>query len=98
MKVQMYAVYDAKLEAYMMPLFMQNKGAALRAWETTVNDPSTQFSKYAADFTLFQIGEYDDSTGIVSALPAKISLGTALEFRKAPNEAAPITHLNAGVN
>lgn len=79
MKVKVFAVYDSKLEAYLAPQFMQTNGQMVRAWETAVNDPSTQFSKHPADFTLFAIGEYDDATGDLIPFQSKISFGTALE-------------------
>jgi len=79
---KMYTVYDSKAEAFLVPFFMRTKGEALRAWQQAVNDEQTQFSKYPSDFTLFEIGEYDDSTGTVVMHEAKISLGSALEFKK----------------
>ena len=79
---KIYTVYDSKLEAYMQPFFMQSKGQAVRAFTDSVNDPSTQFNKHPEDFTLFELGEYDDSTGKVSNLPTPNSLGVALEYKK----------------
>lgn len=80
MKLKMYTVYDSKAEAYKTPFFMQTKGLALRSWEDTVNDQQTTFYKHPGDFTLFEVGEYDDQTGEVVNWETKISLGTALEF------------------
>lgn len=89
MKLKIYSVYDAKLEAYMQPFFMQTRGQALRAFTDTCNDTNTQFSKHPEDFTLFELGEYDDESGLFTNLEAKISLGTALELvSKVSNEKA----------
>lgn len=79
---KIYAIYDSKLEAYMQPFFMQSKGQAVRAFTDTVNDDKTQFWKHPEDFTLFELGEYDDSTGKVSSYTTNISLGVALEYKK----------------
>lgn len=79
---KIYAIYDSKLEAYMQPFFMQSKGQAVRAFTDTVNDDKTQFWKHPEDFTLFELGEYDDSTGKVSSYATNISLGVALEYKK----------------
>lgn len=81
MKLKIFTVYDSKLEAYMTPFFMQKKGEALRAWHSTVNDASTSFAKYPGDYTLFEIGEFDDETGNFTSHESKINLGTALEHR-----------------
>lgn len=80
--LKVYTVYDSKAECYMQPFFMMNKGTALRAWQNTVNDQSTEFNRHPEDYTLFEIGEFDQEKGIVIPHEAKISLGTALEFKK----------------
>lgn len=80
MKHNVYTIYDCKAEAYLQPFQMQKKGQAIRAFENTVNDPNTQFHKHPADYTLFEIGEYDDSTGNYAMWDAKINLGLATEF------------------
>lgn len=81
MKTKIFAVYDSAVGCYMQPFFMQSKGQAIRAWMDTVNDPKTQFHAHPADFTLFELGDYDEETGILTNLPAKLSLGTALEHK-----------------
>lgn len=82
MMQKIFTVYDSKLEAYMQPFFMSSKGQAIRAFTDTVNDPSTQFNKHPEDFTLFEIGEYDDQSGKVQNLPTANALGLALEYKK----------------
>lgn len=79
---KVYTVYDSKVEAYMQPFLMQTKGQAIRAFSDSVNDESTQFFKHPEDFTLFEIGEYDDASGVYKMHDARISLGVAIEFRK----------------
>lgn len=81
-KMKMFAVYDSKVEAYMTPFFMRSRGEALRAWETTVNDEKSSMHRYPSDYTLFEIGEYDELCGIATSHASKVSLGLALEFKK----------------
>ena len=80
MKLKIYTVYDSKTEAYLQPFFMQSKGAALRAWVDTIADNKTQFSKHPADFTLFEIGEWNELTAEFNIYKNMLSLGTALEM------------------
>jgi len=80
MKSKMFLIYDSKVEAYLTPHFLRSTGEAIRAFTAACNDPQTQFNKYPSDFTYFEIGEYDDETGLISLYEAKKSLGTALEF------------------
>lgn len=75
-------VHDSKVGAYLQPFFMRSKGEATREWESVVNNPETQFHKYPGDFTLFEIGIFDEETGNIKVHEAKISYGTALEYHK----------------
>lgn len=53
---KIFAVYDSKVEAFMQPFFMPAKGAAIRAFTDLVNSKDHSFSKYAEDYTLFELG------------------------------------------
>lgn len=80
MKLKIFAVYDTAVAAYMQPFFMQSKGAAIRGWLDAAEDPKTQFNKHPGDFTLFELGEYDEETGKFENALTPINLGTALSL------------------
>lgn len=82
MLMKIYSVYDSKIEAFMQPFFMPAKGAALRAFSECVNDEKHQFGKYPGDFTLFEIGSFEDSSGTLEMWSTPISLGLGIEFLK----------------
>lgn len=82
MILKLFSVYDNGVKAYMQPFFVRSKGEAMRSWGDTVNDPKTAFYKHPQDFTLFELGEYDDETGKITNLNTPASCGTALDFRK----------------
>lgn len=82
MKIMIYSVYDSKTGVFGQPNFLINRGAALRAWQEAANDNQSNIGKYPADFTMFEIGYWDDETGNVSMHNTKVSLGTALEFKR----------------
>lgn len=82
---KIFNVYDCKAEHYNNPFFLRTRGEALRGFQEVCNDPQSQISKYPADFTLFEIGEYDQVTGKISLHVAPVSLGTGVEFKKASN-------------
>lgn len=81
MKLKIYSIYDSKTETYAIPNFILNKGTFTRALLEAMNDPNSQLSKYPADFTAFEIGEWDDSNGTVTMYSAKVNLGCLLEFK-----------------
>lgn len=78
----MFSIYDCKAEAYMAPQCFHTKGQCIRAFAELANDKSTNVGKYPEDFTLFEVGEYDDSNCGFNLLPTPNSLGKALEFIK----------------
>lgn len=85
MILKMFTVYDSKVEAYLPPFYERASGSAIRAFEASCNQPEHQFRKHPADYTLFEIGTYDDATGRCEMHVAFISLGNGLEFVEAPS-------------
>lgn len=78
---KLFAIWDCKSESFSAaPFVFPSRGVALRAFQSTANDPNTEIYKYPADFTLFEIGEWDNLSGVVSMYSSKVNLGTALEF------------------
>ena len=86
MILKVFAVHDAKAEAYMQPFFMANKGTAIRAMTETLTGASNQFQKYPEDFTLSELGEYDDSNGMMKPHPTPLPICKVIEL-KAPSSA-----------
>lgn len=80
MVLKIFSVYDSKVEAYTIPQFFDSTGRALRALMNELDQPQSAMAKYPADFTLFEIGEYDDKKCEIKMYEAKINLGCALEF------------------
>lgn len=90
MILKIFCVYDSKVEAYMSPFFMQSRGQALRAFVDTAEGKETQIGKHPADFTLFELGEYDDSSARFSLHVTPVSLGVAVELLSSTSSVYPI--------
>ncbi len=87
MILNVFAVYDSKAGYYSRPFMFQSRGEAIRAFTESANDASHQFCKYAADFTLFQVGTYDDQTGLHECVQEVMAnLGKAIEYKEATKE------------
>lgn len=91
--IKVFAIFDAKAEAYLPPFFTGSAGLALRMFASAANDSEHKFAQYAADFTLFEMGSWDELTGLFKLYDAKINLGTALEhvFHGEGPKAVPVT-------
>ncbi|UYD39214.1 MAG: nonstructural protein [Wigfec virus K19_151] len=77
---KIFTVHDSKAQAYLPPFYMRTKGEAIRAFETTVKDTNSQFNKYPQDYTLVELGEFDDNTGSIITLPSPLIISNASEF------------------
>ena len=88
MNHKIFTVYDQKAEAYLPPFFLPQVGQATRVFADCVNSDSHQFAKHPEDYTLFQLGTFDDNTGEILKLTVPKLLGTGLDFK--------VTHDPAG--
>ena len=70
MVLKAFAIHDQKSKASHTPFFKHTNGEAERDFKTAVNDTtaSNNLAKYPEDFDLYHVGEYDDQTGIFTAL------------------------------
>jgi len=85
MKLKLFVVYDQKTESYGVPFFRDFTANALREWSEVASnkgEKQNQIAKFPADFTLFEIGEFDQLSGVVRIYETKFSHGTALEHVK----------------
>ena len=78
--MKIFTVFDAKAEAYLQPFFAMKEGVAMRNFSTAINTPEHQFNKFAEDYTLFYIGDWDEETCEILMLQAPQSLGNAITF------------------
>lgn len=82
MQLKVFGIYDSKAEAYLQPFLMKSKGEAIRALSNHVSDPEHNFCKYAEDFTLFELGSWDDANGQFTLHNTPQSLGVLVEFKR----------------
>lgn len=82
MLFKIFTVYDSKVEAYLQPFFMKSKGEAIRAFTEVCLDKNSNIAKYPHDFTLFELGSYDDSNATFNMYVTPISLGLGIEYLK----------------
>ncbi|QCQ84633.1 nonstructural protein [Blackfly microvirus SF02] len=73
MILQSFTVFDSAAKAYLPPFFVRSRGEAIRSFTDACCDEKSQFARHLADYCLFSIGEYDDSSGIfVAENPVKV--------------------------
>lgn len=77
---KLFSIYDSKAESFSNPVYLNSTGLAVRTFSDSVQDPESQFAKHPADYTLFELGTYDDNSAEFKLLPTPKSLFIAIEF------------------
>jgi len=84
--MKVYSVYDAKAEAYLPPMFFVSRGVAIRTFGAAASDEKHDFNRFASDYTLFELGDFDEFTGKFTLHSAPVALGNALELRSSGSD------------
>lgn len=84
-----YSIFDSKAAVFGPPIFFQNSALAIRSFTDYANDPSMMIHRHPEDFSLFQIGTFDDNTGVLSSI-TPVSLVTASGVKREVTRAAEI--------
>ena len=58
MKMNIYTIYDTKMETYNQPHFMDNDATAIRQFTDMANDEKISISKHPEDYSLWKIGSW----------------------------------------
>lgn len=82
MQLTIFSIYDSKAEAYIQPFFAPNAPTGLRMFGDAANDETTMFAKHGEDYTLFELGTFDQNTGETTIHKAHKSHGTALQHQR----------------
>ncbi len=87
MRHLVFTVYDEKAYAFFPPWVLKEREMAVRVFSDCVNDPEHNFGMHPGDYTLFCIGDFNDSNGFLNYEATGLdleprSLGNGLEFVK----------------
>lgn len=87
MKTNVYAIRDLKGGIFCEPFVQNTHGVAERAFSELLRNPQSLLHKYPEDYQLFQIGEYDDNSGLITSLKAPLHICSAQQLLKAQSAA-----------
>jgi len=63
--LKLVAVRDSKGNNFGSPGTAKTLGSAERDFQTLVNTPDTLPNRFPEDFDLYELGEFDDTTGVI---------------------------------
>lgn len=81
MQLPVFSVYDSKALTFSHPHVQPNSDVAVRAFAQAANSPGNAISDHPDDYSLFQVGIFDDETGIISPVN-HVNHGLANSFIK----------------
>lgn len=74
------AIYDSAVGQYLTPFFQRSKAEALRSFTHAANESDHDFNRFASDYTLFALGEFDPTAGTFEQYAAPERLAVAMEL------------------
>jgi len=80
MNLNIYSIFDSAAQAFTQPFFMHNDGLAIRAFQDNVNASDNNIANHPHQFSLYKLGTYDDSNGLVTPETPPKSLALAIEL------------------
>lgn len=86
MKLVMCAVRDSALDAFVRPFCVPAVGAAVRGFSDEVNRSESEMNKHPSDYELFEVGSFDEDSGLVEAVVPPRSLARAVDVK------VPVVH------
>lgn len=75
MRMLVCSVFDTKVGAYASPHFFRSRGEAVRSFMDAVLAEGSPFGRHRGDYRFFLIGEWDDQTAVLVAIPPEPLLG-----------------------
>lgn len=82
MIIKMFSVFDQKALAFMPPFFTPRSEQAVRSFTECANDPAHGFCRSPQDYTLYELGTFNDDSATFNILPQPLPLGSAVQFKK----------------
>lgn len=79
--LKVFSVYDIKAETYMEPVSARAVGEGLRNFEDALTDNRSSLSKHPEDFIFYELGEFNEDTGLFNLLvaPRELMRGSSLK-------------------
>lgn len=77
------SVFDSAVNTYSPPIFVRSLGLAIRDFRREAADSNSRIAQSPTDFVLFVVGEYDDESATMTALPAPRRVISATEAKEA---------------
>lgn len=79
--MKMVSVRDIAMNAFMNPWFTPTTATAVRAFQNETQNPESPMAKNPEDYELWELGSFDETTGLVSDNSPK-RIARAIDFKE----------------
>lgn len=80
MILKLFSVYDCKVQTYSVPHACKNRLEAARDMGDILKEGTHRFALHPEDYTLFEMGSFDLTTGEYVIEKTPISVGKLLDY------------------
>jgi len=78
--LQVFSIRDTKTGVFNPPFYSRTPGEAERSFKDQCNNPESMLHKYAEDYDLYALGEYDDNSGKIEQFDTPRHLVKAVQL------------------
>lgn len=81
-KLIVLAVLDSAVSSFNRPFFVPARGAGIRAFtdEVSRKSPDNAMANHPSDFALYDLGTWDEESGIFESKPVPERIAQAIDF------------------
>jgi len=76
------SIYDSGVSVFGTPFHVNHVQHGIRYFQTLARHEKSDVSRFPSQFTLFELGEFDDQNGVITMHSAPVSLGLASSFQE----------------
>lgn len=80
MRMNVYGILDAAVQAFLPPFYARADGEATRMFAVSVQD-GNKFAPFASHYSLFRLAIFDDSNGSFECEPSPVPIMTGIEAK-----------------
>lgn len=77
---KLFTIHDAAANYYLPPMMFRNQGEAIRNVQHWMKDENSNISKDPESFTLVELGDFDEDTGLIKTHTQPLIVGNASQY------------------
>lgn len=81
MLFKIFTIYDQKAKAHLPPFFLPEEGQAIRQFIDCVNNPEHPFGAHPEDYTLKNIGIFNDINAHIEKFDTPVNIGSGESYK-----------------